>query len=138
MLWQLLRRPCRRVEPVFASDSAQLGLACIATCAGFLFDEGKHTLMDPEFVYLGIQNDFRRAALGTVLLKILPVRRRTLLDICRSFLSNGRMTHGEASSLRGKLYFAATTAYGKVAARPSSRYSSDKGGPPLKLALPLP
>ena len=117
------------VEPVFASDSAQLGLACIATCAGFLFDEGKHTLMDPEFVYLGIQNDFRRAALGTVLLKILPVRRRTLLDICRSFLSNGRMTHGEASSLRGKLYFAATTAYGKVGRAALQPILQRQGGP---------
>ena len=103
------------VEPSFASNSAQLGLACLSTALGFLFDvEDKHVDMADIFVYLGVQNDLRRVPRGIFILRILDSRKTQLVDICSDFLKKGAMSHGDAASLRGKLYFAATSAYGKV------------------------
>ena len=102
------------VEPDFAEESAQDGLACVASACGFLFDPDKHVNMAREFVYLGVQNDFSRVPQGVSVLRILPERKTALVDVCRAFLKSGSMSHGQAASLRGKLYFAATSAYGKV------------------------
>ena len=102
------------VEPDFAGGSAQQGLACVANACGFIFDPDKHVDMARRFVYLGVQNDFSRVPDGFSILRILPERQDALVDACRGFLKSGSMSHGQAASLRGKLYFAATSAYGKV------------------------
>ena len=102
------------VEPEFARDSAQLGLACLSTALGFLFDPDKHSVMASIFVYLGVQNDFTSVPRGVSMLRIIESRRKQLVELCDAFLRKGSMSHGEAASLRGKLYFAATSAYGKV------------------------
>ena len=102
------------VEPSFAGDSAQLGLACMAHACGFLFDPDKHVSMAERFVYLGVQNDFSRVPEGVSVLRILPTRKAALVEACGGFLKSGAMSQGQAASLRGKLYFAATSAYGKV------------------------
>ena len=102
------------VEPDFAGESAQLGLACVADACGFLFDPDKHVRMARLFTYLGVQNDFSKVPEGLSVLRILPERRAALVGVCRDFLGSGSMSHGQAASLRGKLYFAATSAYGKV------------------------
>ena len=102
------------VEPSYMADSGQSGLACLAFALGFLFDELKHTAMLPRFVYLGVQHDLSRASEGVVRLRILPARRRDLIAFCDGVLKRGSLAPGRAASLRGKLYFAASTAYGKV------------------------
>ena len=103
------------VEPTFAGESAQSGLLSLASSIGFLFDlDEKHKRMAREFVYLGVCNDFRSTALGKVLLRVLPERRKALVLQCETFLKEHRMSPAEASSLRGKLFFAATSAYGRV------------------------
>ena len=103
------------VEPTFAGGSAQASLNVLAVCCGFLFDRvAKHKPMAPIFVYLGVQHDLSRVPAGVATLRILEARRDTLVAACRDVLKKGRLTGGAAASLRGKLYFAATTAYGRV------------------------
>ena len=103
------------VEPTFAGESAQVALLSLASDLGFLFDlDEKHQKMAREFVYLGVSNDLRRTSEGIVLLKVLPARRKMLIQSCREFLEVDRMSPAEASSIRGKLFFAATSAYGRV------------------------
>ena len=102
------------VEPTFAGASGQLALGLLARLCGFLFDPGKHVPMAPMFVYLGVRHDLSKAPLGLVTLSILPERRDALVAACREVLQVGRLSSGAAASLRGKLYFAATTAYGRV------------------------
>ena len=102
------------VEPSYMGGSGQSGLACLAAALGFLFDPNKHTDMMPSFVYLGVQHDLSRASAGVVRLRILPARRRDLVKFCDDVLKQGYLPPGRAASLRGKLYFAASTAYGKV------------------------
>jgi hypothetical protein len=66
------------------------------------------------FVYLGVKHDLSQVGCGVVRLRILPARRKQLIEICRDVLKSGSLTPGAAASLRGKLYFAASAAYGKV------------------------
>ena len=70
--------------------------------------------MAPVFVYLGVTHDLSRVPAGLMRVAIVPERRRQLVDICRGVLRSGHLSHGAAASLRGKLFFAATTAYGRV------------------------
>jgi hypothetical protein len=80
----------------------------------FFFDPDKHVSMRPEFVYVGVSHDLSSAGSGTVRVRILPQRRKDLVALCRSVLKSGSLAPGTAASLRGKLYFAASSAYGKV------------------------
>ena len=132
------------VEPTYAGCSAQDGLLSLARLMGFLFDlDEKHQPMMREFVYLGVVNDLHHTAEGKVLLKVLPARREALVQACGDFLKAGRMSPAEASSLRGKLFFAATTAYGRVGRaalqpfiqRQWSRSKSNRMTQPLILSL---
>ena len=45
---------------------------------------------------------------------MLPERRDALVASCCEILKSGRLSSGAAATLRGKLYFAVTTAYGRV------------------------
>lgn len=103
------------VEPTFAGCTAQDGLLDLARMLGFLFDlDKKHQPMVREFIYLGVANGLRQSANGKILLQILLSRRTALVQACDGFLRAAHMSPAEASSLRGKLFFAATTAYGRV------------------------
>ena len=101
-------------EPSFVGSSGQESLGLLAECLGFLFDPGKHSDMAERFVYLGVRHDLSRASSGVVSVRILPQRRRDLVSLCRGILKSGFLSPGEAASLRGKLYFAASAAYGKI------------------------
>ena len=102
------------VEPTFAGDSGQRALGSMARLCGFLFDPNKHETMAPLFTYLGVQHDLSRVPAGIVTLRILEKRREALVASCREILKAGRLSSGAAASLRGKLYFAVTAAYGRV------------------------
>ena len=102
------------LEPAYVRDSGQRALGTLASRCGFLFDPDKHTDMAPSFIYLGVSHDLSRAGGGVVVVRILPQRRRDLVALCRNVLSSGSLSPGAAASLRGKLYFAASSAYGKV------------------------
>ena len=102
------------IEPLYTAGSGQYAVVLLAGMMGFLFDANKHVPVNPVFVYLGVSHDLRRVPEGFVSLCILPKRRAMLVDACRAVLRKGRLSHGDAASLRGKLYFAATTAYGRV------------------------
>ena len=107
------------VEPLSAGCSAQDSLLVLADACGFVFDTedepvGKHVSMRPCFAYLGIQHDFARFAEGIVFLRILAARKAALVAELRTILKRGSLSPGAASSLRGKLYFAVTAAYGRV------------------------
>ena len=107
------------VEPAFAGCSAQEALLALAAACGFVFDVadapvGKHVSMRPLFVYLGIRHDLSRCGEGLVFLRIVEARRVALVTDLRNILKRGSLSPGAASSLRGKLYFAVTTAYGRV------------------------
>ena len=102
------------VEPAYMGSSGQHGLGRLAFRLGFLFDPDKHVKMAPSFVYLGVEHDLSCAPSGTVYLRILEKRRADLIDLCQSVLKRGVLHPGQAATLRGKLYFAASTAYGKV------------------------
>ena len=102
------------VEPSFTEGSGQYALGHLARLCGFLFDPKKHVPMAPLFTYLGVQHDLSKVPAGIVTLRILENRREALIDACREVLCSGRLSSGAAASLRGKLYFAATTAYGRV------------------------
>ena len=103
------------IEPSFTEGSGQYALGHLARLCGFLFDtQNKHVPMAPLLTYLGVQHDLSRVPAGIVTLRILEDRREALVDACREVLRLGRLSSGAAASLRGKLYFAATTAYGRV------------------------
>jgi hypothetical protein len=103
------------LEPTCMGSSGQRALATLANLFGFLFDtQDKHFDMAPMFVYLGVKHDLSQVCHGVVRLRILPARRKQLIEICRDVLKSGSLTPGAAASLRGKLYFAASAAYGKV------------------------
>ena len=102
------------VEPDYMEGSGQECLNCLAEHLGFLFDPAKHVPMAPSFVYLGVNHDLSASKDGKVLLRILPTRRDDLVALCRRVLHKGVLHPGQAATLRGKLYFAASTAYGKV------------------------
>ena len=59
-------------------------------------------------------HDYSSLAQAVMRVRILPARRANLVDACRCVLKSGHLSPGAAASLRGKLYFAATAAYGKV------------------------
>ena len=101
-------------EPSFADSSGQIALTFLADLCGFLFDPDKHVPMQSKFVYLGVLHDYSSLACGVMRVRILPARRANLVDACRCVLKSGHLSPGAAASLRGKLYFAATAAYGKV------------------------
>jgi len=81
---------------------------------GFKLDKAKHVRAQISAPFLGVITDFTWWASGLVLLRIKPERRQKLLTALRGVLSKGTLTSGEASSLRGKLYFSCTTAFGKI------------------------
>jgi len=70
--------------------------------------------MAPTFVYLGVVHDLSNAPRGRVYSRILKQRRDDLVSLCQSVLKKGVPHPGQAASLRGKLFFAASAAYGKV------------------------
>ena len=102
------------LEPTYMSKSGQDALVLLASTLCFLFDPEKHVSMRPEFVYLGVSHDLSSAGSGTVRVRILPQRRKDLVALCRSALESGSLTPGTAASLRGELYFAASSVYRKV------------------------
>ena len=102
------------LEPTFTQGSGQHALGHLARLCGFLFDPKKHIPMASLFTYLGVQHDLTKVPTGIVTLRILQDRREALVAACREVLRSGRLSSGAAASLRGKLYFAATTAYGRV------------------------
>ena len=81
---------------------------------GFLFDPEKHVPMCHKFVYLGVSHDLSQAGKGPERVRILPQRKTDLVNLCRNILKAGCLPPGAAASLPGKLYFAASSAYGKV------------------------
>ena len=101
-------------EPSFVESSGQSALIFLAGLCGFLFDPDKHVPMQPKFVYLGVLHDYSSLSRGVMRVRILPARRTNLVNACRDVLKSGQLSPGAAASLRGKLYFAATAAYGKV------------------------
>ena len=101
-------------EPSFMESSGQSALIFLAGLCGFLFDPDKHVPMQPKFVYLGVLHDYSSLSRGVMRVRILPARRTKLVNACRDVLKSGQLSPGAAASLRGKLYFAATAAYGKV------------------------
>lgn len=101
-------------EPSFAESSGQVSLTFLASTFGFLFDPEKHVPMQSKFLYLGVLHDYSSLHEGLMRVRILPDRRSNLVAECRSILKAGHLSPGRAASLRGKLYFASTAAYGKV------------------------
>ena len=65
-------------------------------------------------VFLGVVSDLTRTAQGYVTLRIKPERADKLVTLMRSILKAGRLTSGAASTIRGKLQFAISTAWGKL------------------------
>jgi len=102
------------VEPAYMEGYGRKCLNCLAEHLGFLFDPDEHVSMAPSFVYLGVNHDLSGSKDGKVHLRILPARRDDLVALCQRVLRQGVLHPGQAATLRGKLYFAASTAYGKV------------------------
>jgi len=102
------------VEPAYMERYGRKCLNCLAEHLGFLFDPDEHVSMAPSFVYLGVNHDLSGSKDGEVNLRILPARRDDLVALCQRVLRQGVLHPGQAATLRGKLYFAASTAYGKV------------------------
>ena len=103
-----------QVEPDYAGATGQRSLLCLHERSGYLLDAGKHAKMASRLTFLGVSHDLSRASDGVVSLCILPERAARVSAVCESVVASGRLYPGQSSRLRGKLYFACTTAFGKV------------------------
>jgi len=118
---------------------AQMMLLKIHQLIGWSLDKNKHARANYANPFLGVITDLKQYALGFVIVKIKPERKTKLLAAIAGIKSLCILTASQAGSLRGKLYFSCTTAYGKVgrAALQSfieRQYSNDKHLHPQLLA----
>ena len=102
------------VEPDYAGSTAQECLLFLHHTCGFLLDKKKHEPMEPAFKFVGVMHDLSHAHLGRVSLLILEERAERVSAVCKRVRATKRIFAGQAASLRGKLYFSCTTAFGKV------------------------
>ena len=102
------------VEPTFAGSTAQECLLFLHNSCGFLLDKKKHEPMEPAFKFVGVMHDLSHAHLGRVSLMILKDRAERISTVCKRVRATRKIFAGQAASLRGKLYFSCTTAFGKV------------------------
>ena len=102
------------VEPLFARSSGQCSLLHLHRSCGFLLDRDKHERMAACFRFLGVMHDLSRSHEGKVTLRIVQERADRVSAVCSSVLSSRRLHAGQSARLRGKLFFACTTAFGKL------------------------
>ena len=118
-------------EPHWAGGSGQRALWFIHKVVGIPLAARKHERMRFRNYFLGVMLDMA-AKLGHVVIRVKESRRRKLLRRLREVLAEGKLSRAEAASLRGKLYFTSTTAFGGVGRAPlqalAERQYSKHGG----------
>ena len=84
----------------------------------FLLDADKWFPPDPTNDFTGVRYDFSHAPSGVVTIRIKPDRKVKLLTLVADIVESGSCSSGTASTLRGKLFFASTQAFGRVGRAP--------------------
>ena len=102
------------VEPHLSAQSSQLCLLRLHEILGLLLDPEKHSRAAVANPFLGVVTDFSQFALGNVIVRVKPDRRENLLRALASVLEHRKLTRSMAATLHGKMYFVATTAFGRI------------------------
>ena len=101
-------------EPLQTLHSAQFSFLQLITLFGPLTDPKKHVRGAVSNPFLGVVSDFSQFAAGIIIVRIKPDRKRKLIIALMGVLAKGSLTHADAASLRGKLYFMCLTCSGRV------------------------
>ena len=101
-------------SPGYAAKSDDDSLREFHRILGFLLDDDKWAKPAPGNPFLGVQYDFCQFKQGVVSIRIKPDRKRKIRAMISHALTSKCLSSGDASSLRGKLYFACTQAFGRV------------------------
>ena len=80
----------------------------------FEFDDDKHQRPGDTAHFLGVSYDVSHFKAGVVYVRIKPERKIKIAAMLQEIITTQQMTKGQASSLRGKLFFACTQAFGRV------------------------
>ena len=100
--------------PAYSSKSDDDTTRALCFLLGFVLDDGKWCKPLAVNAFLGVLYDFSQFPKGEVRIRIKEGRKLKIAAMLQHALDSGRMTSADAASLRGKLYFACTQAFGRV------------------------
>ena len=101
-------------EPMATIHSAQFSFLQLISIFGPQTDPKKHVRGAIANPFLGVVTDFCKFASGIIIIRIKPERRQKLIIALLQIISKGKLTHSDAASMRGKLYFMCLTCTGRV------------------------
>ena len=121
VLRRLLGVPCAHyyddiaaAGPGFSSKSDDQCVRDMCKLIGFILDPDKWGGPNAKNPFLGVLYDFSQAKKGVILIRIKPERRTKLAAMIHKAIDTQRLSGSDAASLRGKLFFACTQAFGRV------------------------
>jgi hypothetical protein len=106
------------VEPEISAHLAQFILRRTIDILGFLLDAEKHKRAAPANPFLGIVSNLASYGQGFIKMQITPERKQKVTDALSHCKQEKCMSSGTASTIRGKLYFSCTSAWGRVGRAP--------------------
>ena len=112
-------------EPVYSVHNAQFILRRLHELFGFALDKGKHVRAAIAAVpFLGLETDFTYISAGKIFLRVSEARVDKICAILRGALDSRSLSPGDASSLRGKLYFCMLAAFNKLGRAPLAHFTA--------------
>ena len=117
-------------SPAFAAKSDDSTIRALHAITGIMLDDGKHCPPNAVNAFTGVEYDFSESHNALVIIRIKPDRRTKMLELISEILETQSCTAGTASTLRGKLFFTCTQAFGRVGRAPlqalvNRQYSTD-------------
>ena len=101
-------------SPAFAAKSDDDTTIALCALTGYVLDGDKHVKHDKTNPFLGVIYDFSHYRKGVVLVRIKPERKDKIRHMINAIFEQRKLTAGGASSLRGKLFFSCTQAFGRA------------------------
>ena len=129
------------LEPEVVSAGGRLAMEGLFALLGWEVATGakKAPPFCSVFTALGVRVDVSQAHLGTIQVTNTPERLEALRAEVQSVVASGKLTSGEAASLRGRFQFAASQTFGRFGIVPlkllAGRADSSNGGCLLDAAL---
>ena len=100
--------------PAYAAKSDDDTTRSLFSVLRFEFDDDKHQQHADSAHFLGVSYDVSHFKAGVIYVRIKPERKAKIAAMLQEIITKQQMTKGQASSLRGKLFFACTQAFGRV------------------------
>ena len=100
--------------PAFAAKSDDDVTRALCAIIGFVLDDDKWCKPNVSNAFLGVIFDFSQYKRGLVFIRIKPERKQKIKAMLDGVMETRSLTSAQAASLRGKLFFACTQAYGRV------------------------